>query len=116
MPNTLGISILEFLRLKKNSRICDLHNTEEEGGLLFPQDKQEIHMFLYVNCCKEYFSRFTINPQSVCVSIVTGIVCMQTVCSNEPAMLVLENLVFLLFGDFCGEILLKNFFDTMLKN
>lgn len=53
-----------------------------------------------------------INPQSVCVSIVTGIECMQTVCSNEPAMLVLENLAFLLFGDFCGEILFQKIFDT----
>lgn len=111
MPSILGISILEFLQLKKN-RICHLHNTEEEGGLPFPQDKQEIQMFLYVNCCKEHFSRFMINPQSVCVSIVTGIECMQTVCSNEPAMLVLENLAFLLFGDFCGEILFKKIFET----
>lgn len=48
-----------------------------------------------------------INPQSACVSIATGIEGMNTVCSNESAMLVLENLAFLLFEDFCGKTFKK---------
>lgn len=47
-----------------------------------------------------------INPQSVCVSIVTGMEYTQTVYSNESAMLVLENLAFLT-GEFCGKHLKK---------
>lgn len=69
-------------------------------------------MFLYVNCCKEHFSRFTTKPQSVCVSIVTGRECTQTVYSNEPAMLVLENQAFLLFVITVAKHYKKNFFKT----
>lgn len=36
MPSMLDISTLEFLQLKKNSKACDFHNTEEEGGLPLP--------------------------------------------------------------------------------
>ena len=48
-----------------------------------------------------------VNPQSACVSIVTGIEGKHTVCSNESAMLVLESLAFLLFEDFCGKTFKK---------
>lgn len=47
------------------------------------------------------------DKSTVCVSIVTRIKCMHTIYSNEPAMLLLENLVFLLFEDFCDETFIK---------
>lgn len=47
MPSMPDISTWEFLQLKKNGRICNFHNTEEEGGLPLPQDKQGIQMFMW---------------------------------------------------------------------